>query len=87
MGVNTVHCFKLVKKTEQWNEEEISAQLRKEQRSVLSVFYLDKTFLMNKKVAVYLKPLPLLLYSVSPWIKSEGPEAAVKTPPFLLCLP
>lgn len=44
------------------------------------VFHLDKTFHMKEKLAEYTKLLLLLLYKVSTWNKSEGPEAAVKTP-------
>lgn len=47
---------------------------------MLFVFHLDKTFLMKEKLVEYTKALPLLLYKVSTWNKSEGSEAAVKTP-------
>lgn len=55
-------------------------KMKRNRQSMFFVFHLDKTFHMKEKLAEYTKLLLLLLYKVSTWNKSEGPEAAVKTP-------
>lgn len=55
-------------------------KMKRNRQSMFFVFHLDKTFLMKEILTEYTKLLLLLLYKVSTWNKSEGPEAPVKTP-------